>query len=215
MHTECPDVRAGFAAHPEDSEMSVVVELVQLRLMDRPDAQLPLDGRDQGRSLEQGSCKGLEGSCELCLASRKSLVESNDADVLLSGPLLRLDQTRRPVQTHDQASRHLGVEGSAVAGFLDPVSRQLQSHHQSAVHTRWSHLPEHPLDPSDNFMTGRVRGFVEIDDAGADVGLEVALQGGTAVWDGSEVAGSDEDCHMFRSEKLPISSVSIGCSRLS
>ena len=40
-------------------------------------------------------------------------------------------------------------------------------------------------------MTGGVGGFVKVDDAGADVGFEVALEWCAAIGYGSEVAGSD------------------------
>ena len=56
-----------------------------------------------------------------------------------------------------------------------------------------STLPEHPLHPSYNLMTGRIRGFVEVYDAGGNVGFEVALERGATARDWNEVAGSDED----------------------
>ena len=34
-------------------------------------------------------------------------------------------------------------------------------------------IPKHALDPRDNFVAGGIRGFVEVDDAGANVGFEV------------------------------------------
>jgi hypothetical protein len=40
----------------------------------------------------------------------------------------------------------------------------------------------------------RVRGLIEVDDTRADVLLKIALQGRTAIGDGSEVACSDKDC---------------------
>ena len=42
-----------------------------------------------------------------------------DADVLLAGALLRLDQPRRPLHAHDEAARHLGVERARVTGLVD------------------------------------------------------------------------------------------------
>lgn len=45
-------------------------------------------------------------------------MKPREADVLLSGALLGLDQARRPVDAHDQASRHLRVERAAVPGLL-------------------------------------------------------------------------------------------------
>lgn len=54
------------------------------------------------------------------------------------------------------------------------------------------HIPEHTLDPSDNFMTGRVGGLVQVDDTGADVGLEVTLERCAAGGNGCEVTGANE-----------------------
>lgn len=42
-------------------------------------------------------------------------------------------------------------------------------------------------------MTGRVGGLVQVDDTGADVGLDVTLQGRRSIGNGSEVAGSHKD----------------------
>lgn len=56
-------------------------------------------------------------------------MQAKDADVFLAGALLRLSQTRRAVDTHNQASRHLeiflecdvnlGIQRSAVSGLLN------------------------------------------------------------------------------------------------
>ena len=60
--------------------------------MDRPDTELTLDGADQGGTLEQRTGQGLEGARELGLAAGDLVVEADDAEVLLSGALLGLDQ---------------------------------------------------------------------------------------------------------------------------
>lgn len=61
VNAQGTDVGTGLAAHPEDGEVAVVVKLNQLRLVDCSDAQLALDGRDQRRSLEEGTSEGLDG----------------------------------------------------------------------------------------------------------------------------------------------------------
>ena len=61
--------------------------------MDGSDTELALDGGDQGRPLEQGTGQGLEGAGELGLAAGNPVVESDDADVLLTSTLLGLDQS--------------------------------------------------------------------------------------------------------------------------
>ena len=52
---------------------------------------------------------------------------------------------------------------------------------------------EHTLDPCYYFVTGRVGGFVKVDDAGGDVGFEVALVGCAPTGDWGEVPCSNED----------------------
>ena len=65
MYTEGTDVGASFAADPENTHIAVFVVLNQLCLVDRPDSELLLDGRDQGRSLEAGALKRIESLLEL------------------------------------------------------------------------------------------------------------------------------------------------------
>lgn len=52
--------------------------------------------------------------------------------------------------------------------------------------------PENSLDPSDDLVTGRVGGLVEVDNARADVGLDVALQRGASIGNGREMTRSHE-----------------------
>lgn len=47
-------------------------------------------------------------------------------------------------------------------------------------------------------MTRRVGGFVEVDDTGADVGLEVTLEGRSTGRDWGEVAGANKHCAGMR-----------------
>jgi hypothetical protein len=55
VHAKSSDIGTGLAADPEYTEMSVIVELVELVLMDGSDTQLSLDGGDKRRSLEQST----------------------------------------------------------------------------------------------------------------------------------------------------------------
>lgn len=92
VHAQGTDVGAGLARDPEDAEVAVVVELDQLALVDGTDAQLALDGRDEGRALEQRAGKGLERLGEGWLAARDGVVEADDGNVLLTSALLGLDK---------------------------------------------------------------------------------------------------------------------------
>ena len=55
---------------------------------------------------------------------------------------------------------------------------------------------EYALQPCDDFVRGWVGGFIEVDDAGGDVGFEIAAERCAAGWDWGEVAGSDEYCEV-------------------
>ena len=145
MHAKSSDVRASFTADPEDTEVTVIVELDQLALVDGSDTQLSLDGRNERRSLEQCAGQSFKGSCKLCFTTWELVMESDDSNVFLSGALLRLDQSGGSIDTYNQTSSNFGIQCTTVTSLLHP---------------------QHALDPSDNFMTGRVRWFVEVDDAG-------------------------------------------------
>jgi len=118
VNTEGTDVGTSLAADPENTEVTVIVELDKLALVDGSDTELTLDGRDQRRTLEESTSKGLEGAGELGLAAGDLVVKSDNANVLLSGTLLGLDETGGAIDTNDQAASDLGIEGSAVTGLL-------------------------------------------------------------------------------------------------
>ena len=91
------------------------------------------------------SSERLKSARKLRLATRKLVVQADDAHILLSGTLLGLDETGGAVDADDEAAGDLGVEGAAVAGFFDA---------------------EDAAEPCDDFMGGGVGRFVEVDDAG-------------------------------------------------
>lgn len=99
----------------------------------------------------------------------KSRVEAGDADVLLTGALLRLDEASCALDADDQRARDLGVEGAAVASLF--------------------HL-KNAADPGDHLVGGGVRGLIKIDDTIANVVIERALQGRVAIGQRSVVASA-------------------------
>lgn len=135
MDTQGTDVGTSFARHPEDTELSLVVELVRLAFVDGSDTELSLDGRDERGTLEQSAGQGLKSTGELLLAARKFVVESDDGNVLLSGTLLRLDEACGAIDADNQASSDLGIEGARVTGSFGA---------------------ENTLDPGDDLMRGGV-----------------------------------------------------------
>jgi hypothetical protein len=119
MNAEGTNVSSSLAADPENTQLPLVVELVQLALVDRSDTELALDGGDERRALEESSGERLQGARKLRLASRQLVVQADDADILLSGSLLRLDETGGAVNADNEAAGDLGVESAAVTGLLD------------------------------------------------------------------------------------------------
>jgi hypothetical protein len=127
VNTESTDVGTSLTADPEDTEVALIVELVQLALVDGTDTELTLDGRDQGRTLEESTSEGLEGTAELGLATGELVVQTDHADVLLTGTLLGLDQASGTVNADNQAASDLGVESTTVTGLLGSIMRKYVS----------------------------------------------------------------------------------------
>jgi hypothetical protein len=84
-------------------------------------------------------------------------VQPVNADVLLSGPLLGLNQPGGPVDADDETSGDLRVQSSGMSGFLHP---------------------QDPLDPGHDFVRTRVSRFVEIENPAFDVLGKGTLQFG-------------------------------------
>lgn len=91
MNAERPDISSRFTANPEDSQVTIIVEFVKLALVDGTDTELSLDRRNQWRPLEESSSQGLESPRELRLSSGEFIVKTDDANILLSSALLRLN----------------------------------------------------------------------------------------------------------------------------
>jgi hypothetical protein len=186
VNTECSDVGTSLTADPEDTEVSVVVELDELALVDGSDTELTLDGRDQRGTLEQRTGKGLKSAGELSLATGQLVVEADNSHILLSGTLLGLDKTSGAVNADDQATGNLGIESTGVTSLL---------------------TSKNALDPSDDLVRGRVGGLIEVDDTRADVLLKVALQRRAAIRDGSEVTSANEKLLVVLKEERPLAGV--------
>lgn len=58
-------------------------------------------------------------------------MKSDDTDVFFSGTLLGLDETGSAVDADNQTSSNLGVEGSAVARLLNPITRLVRAYRNS------------------------------------------------------------------------------------
>lgn len=121
VNTEGSDIGTGLTADPEDTQMAIIVELVKLALVDSSDTELSLDSGNEGRALEQSTSQGLQSSSELGLAAGDFVVESDDADVLLTSTLLGLDKASGTVDTDDKTASDLGIKSTAVTSLLNSV----------------------------------------------------------------------------------------------
>lgn len=123
VHAEGTNVGTRLAANPEHTEMSVVIKLQQLTLVDCSDTQLALDGGDERRTLEERAGQSLQRASELGLSARDLVMQADDAHVLLSSTLLRLDQARSAINADNQTTRDFRIEGAAVSGLFDSTSK--------------------------------------------------------------------------------------------
>jgi hypothetical protein len=98
--------------------------------VDGSNAELTFDGGDERWALKQSTSEGFERASELGFTARELFVQTNDTDILLSGPLLRFYETGCAVDADNKASSDLGVERSTVASLLYPVdvSTELSAH---------------------------------------------------------------------------------------
>jgi hypothetical protein len=62
MYAECPDISTGLTRDPEHTEVTLFIELQQLRFMDGAYTKLPFHSRYKRRSLKEGSRKGLQST---------------------------------------------------------------------------------------------------------------------------------------------------------
>jgi hypothetical protein len=127
VDTEGTDVGTSLTADPEDTEVALVVELVVLALVDGTDTELTLDGGDKRGTLEERTGQGLQSADELRLATGDLVVETDHTHILLTGTLLRLDQTGGTVDTDDQTSSDLGIKGTTVTSLLGSVKEKVIS----------------------------------------------------------------------------------------
>ena len=134
VNAESSDIGTGLAANPEHTQVSVIVKLNELALVDGSDTKLSLNGRDQGGALEKSTSQGLEGAGELSLTAGQLVVQTDDSNVFLSSTLLGLDETSRAVDTDNQTTSDLGIKSTTVTGLLAsareeismPVMRRVQ-----------------------------------------------------------------------------------------
>lgn len=190
VHAKRTDVGSCLTANPKYTKLPFIVKLAQLALVDGSDTELALDGRNEGRTLEESSRESLEGASKLGLAAWQFVMEANDTHVFFSSTLLGLDQTSGAINANNKASCDLGVESSAVSSLFNPI-HILENPWGLGVRLV---VPQDPLDPSYDFVTGRVGWLIKVDNARADVLLQVASKRCATCRNRGVMRSSDENC---------------------
>jgi len=185
MHTERTDVGTGLARAGEGREGLLLIVVKQSVLVDRTDTQLTLDGRNDGRALEQSTLQVLEGRDDLGLASGL-VVETNHSHVLLTSGLLGLDQTGGAVDADQQTAGDLGIEGTRVTSLL---------------------TLEDLLHPGHNLMGRRVDRLVQIDDAVQQMLLQSTSQGTATMGQRHVVTRADVQLVVILQQQRPFAGV--------
>ena len=116
------DIGTSLAADPENTQMAVIIEFVELGLVDSTDTELTLDGGNQWWALEQSSGQSLKRASELGLATGDLVVESDNANVFLSGTLLRLHETGGTIDTDDETTGDLGIQSTAMTSLFRSIT---------------------------------------------------------------------------------------------
>jgi len=167
MDAESTDVGTGLTGDPDNSEVSLLIVLDELQVIDSPDAELLLDSGDQWWPLEAGTGELLKSSLDL-LDLVDALMQLEHSNVFFTSRLLSLDQSGGILDADDEAASDLGIEGTTVTGLLD-----LQD----------------LLDPGDDLMGGGVGWLVEVDDTVVLEDVDGSLSGRVAAGEGGEVVG--------------------------
>lgn len=77
MDTESSDIGSGFTAHPENTQVAVVVELDNSAFVDGTDTKLTLNGGNQRGPLKKSTGQGFKGTRKLCLAAGELVMETD------------------------------------------------------------------------------------------------------------------------------------------
>jgi hypothetical protein len=92
MHTQSTNVRPRLTTHPKHGKSSLIIEFQQLTLMNSANPQLSFNGADKRRPLKQRPREILYRPRQRVVVI-ELVVQTEDADVLFPGGLLRFDET--------------------------------------------------------------------------------------------------------------------------
>ncbi|EOA24056.1 hypothetical protein CARUB_v10017275mg [Capsella rubella] len=185
VNTHGPNVSTRLTRHPENNQMPISIILKQLAFVDCPDPKLSFNSRDQRRPLEHSSSERFKSSSHFSNI-RDSRVKPSYTDVLFTRTLLRFHKPCGSVNTDNEISGDFRVKSSTVTSFLNT---------------------EDTLNPSNNLVRRRIRGFIEIDDTVPDIFLKRTFERGVTGADWSVVTGTDVELVVVLEEDGPLRSV--------
>jgi hypothetical protein len=76
MHAQGTNISTGFAINPKHGQVAFGIELEQLALVDGSHTQSALDGRNEWRSLEEGTSQCLDGLCDFLNTQASSCAQA-------------------------------------------------------------------------------------------------------------------------------------------
>lgn len=117
MNAQRSHIEASLDAHPKYSHLLLFIELDELAIVDGANTQVSLDGRDHRRTLKDRTRQRLQRLLNF-LHIIDGRVKTHNADVLFASALLRLGQSSRSIDAHDQRAGHFGIERARMAGLL-------------------------------------------------------------------------------------------------
>jgi hypothetical protein len=118
MDTEGTNVSTSLTVNPDDTQISLLIVIEEVELVDVSHTELLLDSRDKRRSLETGTLERFKSLLQF-LDFVNFAVELEYGDVNFTGRLLGLNETSRVVKARDKATSDLRVKGTGVTSLLE------------------------------------------------------------------------------------------------
>lgn len=118
MDTEGTNVSTSLTVNPDDTQISLLIVIEEVELVDVSNTELLLDSRDKRRSLETGTLERFESLLQF-LDFVNFTVELEYGDVNFTGRLLGLNETSRVVKARDKATSDLRIKGTGVTSLLE------------------------------------------------------------------------------------------------
>lgn len=107
-----PNIGTSLTRYPVDSHVSFLIEFEQFGFINMSNSDFFFDCRNQRRSLEACSSKGLKSLFDFLLGFVDLPVKLENSNVLLTSRLLSLHESRGIVDAGDEAAGDFRVQGT-------------------------------------------------------------------------------------------------------